>query len=294
MAEDGDELDKNIQDAQNEYNEQNSDPDKYHKADKPYRPLTTYQSTKALGTVLNTNKPINLNDVQKAMYESETFVSKWVDYSKKYGLGYILSDGTSGAVFNDDSRLMLSAGSQYMEYLEQKGEGQPILTTYNLSFVPDELKKKLTLLKHFRGYLDGEEKFEGRVDYNAKALIYVKKWVRTKNAHFFKLSNRVVQVDFKDKKQIILSPVSRLVQYRNKRGEKQYLDLQLAIESENQELVKRLNYTKEILAEVQSTNPKDGDLRPSENPYEPKNFPNTNGATHRSPQHGRESAKEFS
>jgi polo-like kinase 1 len=35
------------------------------------------------------------------------WVSKWVDYSDKYGFGYALSDESIGVVFNDFTKLML-------------------------------------------------------------------------------------------------------------------------------------------------------------------------------------------
>jgi polo-like kinase 1 len=35
------------------------------------------------------------------------YVKKWVDYSSKYGLGYLLSDGTTGIYFNDATKMVL-------------------------------------------------------------------------------------------------------------------------------------------------------------------------------------------
>lgn len=35
------------------------------------------------------------------------YVKKWVDYSSKYGLGYLLSDGTTGIYFNDSTKMVL-------------------------------------------------------------------------------------------------------------------------------------------------------------------------------------------
>jgi polo-like kinase 1 len=35
------------------------------------------------------------------------WISRWVDYSDKYGLGYQLSDDSFGVLFNDKTRLML-------------------------------------------------------------------------------------------------------------------------------------------------------------------------------------------
>ena len=37
------------------------------------------------------------------------WVSKWVDYSDKYGFGYALSDDSIGVVFNDLTKLLLLA-----------------------------------------------------------------------------------------------------------------------------------------------------------------------------------------
>ena len=34
------------------------------------------------------------------------WVSKWVDYSDKYGIGYQLSDNSIGVLFNDSTRLL--------------------------------------------------------------------------------------------------------------------------------------------------------------------------------------------
>jgi len=41
-------------------------------------------------------------------------VSKWVDYSDKYGIGYQLSDNSVGVLFNDSTRLLLASNAQYV------------------------------------------------------------------------------------------------------------------------------------------------------------------------------------
>jgi hypothetical protein len=35
------------------------------------------------------------------------WVKKWVDYSQKYGLGYLLSNGAAGVFFNDSTKIIL-------------------------------------------------------------------------------------------------------------------------------------------------------------------------------------------
>ena len=49
-------------------------------------------------------------------------------------------------------------------------------------------------------------------------MVYIKKWMKTKNAVIFRLSNKVVQVDFKDKTKMILSTNTKQVNYIDSSG----------------------------------------------------------------------------
>lgn len=42
---------------------------------------------------------------------SEIHVKKWVDYSTKYGLGYLLTDGSTGVYFNDSTKIVADKNS---------------------------------------------------------------------------------------------------------------------------------------------------------------------------------------
>jgi hypothetical protein len=44
---------------------------------------------------------------------------RWVDYSKKYGLGYKLSNGCSGVFFNDATKMLLSTDGDSLCYIER-------------------------------------------------------------------------------------------------------------------------------------------------------------------------------
>jgi len=56
----------------------------------------------------------------------------------------------------------------------------------------------VTLLQHFRSYLEVKQSDE--MDPRDKKVneqqVYVKKWMRTKHAIMFRLSNKIVQVNF--------------------------------------------------------------------------------------------------
>lgn len=88
----------------------------------------------------------------------EIYVKKWVDYSSKYGLGYLLSNGSAGVFFNDSTKIILSNDGGYFEYMERKPQEKiDIVSTHTFEKYPNSLEKKVTLLKHFRSYLDADK-----------------------------------------------------------------------------------------------------------------------------------------
>lgn len=74
--------------------------------------------------------------------------------------------------------------------------------------------------------------------------------MRTRHAIMFRLSNKVVQVNFQDHTEIMLSSETKVVTYVNKQGERNTFPLNSAMESTNLEMVKRLKYTKDILTHM--------------------------------------------
>ena len=78
--------------------------------------------------------------------------------------------------------------------------------------------------------------------------------MRTKHAMMFRLSNKIVQVIFNDKTEIILSSESKTVTYCNKKGKRSIYPLGIALQADNQEMVKRYKYTKDILNHMLAVN----------------------------------------
>jgi hypothetical protein len=67
----------------------------------------------------------------------------------------------------------------------------------------------------------------------------------------FRFSNKVVQLIFQDKTQIILNSNSQTFVYVNKQGEEAHHRIDDALEGDNDEMKRRLRYMKEMLtAEV--------------------------------------------
>lgn len=76
-------------------------------------------------------------------------------------------------------------------------------------------------MQHFRNYLYNDNKGEFEKELvSDPGYCYVKKWMKTKHAIMFRLSNKIVQVNFTDKTEIILSSEQKLVTYINLKGER--------------------------------------------------------------------------
>ncbi|CAG9316871.1 unnamed protein product [Blepharisma stoltei] len=179
----------------------------------------------------------------------QVWVKSWVDYSSKYGLGYLFSNSCVGVFFNDSTKIIADPAGSFFQYIHRTGRSRDEeITTYTLDTFPDELKKKVTLLQHFRKHLSKDEP-STKLDMT-QPLIYVKKWLTTAHAILFRLSNKVVQVNFQDKTELILCSESKVVTYMNKLGERSVYPLNTAMESGNNEMTKRLRYTKEVLTNM--------------------------------------------
>ena len=178
---------------------------------------------------------------------SGIFVRKWVE-SEKYGLGYVLSDDNVGVYCNDKTKIIYKPNGINFIYIENKTHTSHLFTEE----LNKDLKEKVNLLKNFKGYLFEETKDETK-DYvleggiNKRQFIYVKKFVRTKHAILFRLSNLNVQINFNDNTEIILSKENKMVTYISKKKVISHYPLTIALDSNNKEMTKRLKYTKKIL-----------------------------------------------
>jgi len=206
----------------------------------------------------------------------ELWVTKWVDYSSKYGIGYVFSDSSIGVYFNDSTKIILESPSGVgFEYITRRTMDRPEQRSrHTLEDYPEDLRKKVTLLKHFKNYLlisgHSERKDNSQATLGESGLVannayvldqnqkpnterpYVKKWMKNRHAIMFQLSNKIVQVIFFDKTEVVLSSKTHTVTYIDKRGQRSAYPLQSVMEISNTELAKRLRYTKDILVNLLS------------------------------------------
>ncbi len=77
----------------------------------------------------------------------DVWVKKWVDYSSKYGLGYLLSNKATGVFFNDSTKIILDPKGHHFDYYERRAsDKKDVGKSHTLTDYPKELQKKVTLL----------------------------------------------------------------------------------------------------------------------------------------------------
>ena len=61
-----------------------------------------------------------VSDMSKST--AKVWVVRYVDYTSKYGLGFLLNTGSAGVYFNDSTKIVLSADGTIFQYIERKNE----------------------------------------------------------------------------------------------------------------------------------------------------------------------------
>lgn len=213
------------------------------------------------------------------VWGANKWITRYVDYTSKYGLGFLLNDGSSGVYFNDSTKAVHSATNDEFIYIERRKAGadgqikEPVAIYTVNDYPQDALKKKVTLLQHFRNYLVEQQKqaekkgespplspsnFDVRQDgdnddENGVPMVFMKKWIKTKHAMLFRLSNGTVQVLFYDSTEVLISSEGRLITYVDKDKNRFILSVAEIANKQNSDCQRRLKYSKEILSQLISS-----------------------------------------
>lgn len=136
-------------------------------------------------------------------------IERFVDFSSKYGLGYKLTNGSYGVLFNDSTKLITHPNLFHFDYIERsktknkETASSELISHHNFFEYPAAINKKVVLLQHFKSYLDGNSKFKPLTfDFksqqppvrpeNEAPLSYIKKWKKASKAILMRNSNKVI------------------------------------------------------------------------------------------------------
>ena len=172
---------------------------------------------------------------------------KWVDYSSKYGFGYLLNNGHVGVYFNDSTIIIYKPNGTNFIYIEENTKEKGIIVKEHkfIENFDEDLNKKIIILENFKAYLLEENKNspieKKEIEYlDIINYVYVKRWMRIKRAIFFRFNNKIMQFKFLDQTELIWHYDNKLVIYKDKKGRSYTYSISATLDSKNNEIIKYL------------------------------------------------------
>ncbi|KAI1904618.1 hypothetical protein AGOR_G00007550 [Albula goreensis] len=123
------------------------------------------------------------------------WVTKWVDYSNKYGFGYQLSDHIVGVLFNNGTHMSLLSDKKTVHYYAELGQCSVFSTTE----APQQFISQITLLKYFAHYMEENLMDGGDLPNTAdthKPRLYLLQWLKSDRALMMLFNDGTFQVNF--------------------------------------------------------------------------------------------------
>uniref|UniRef100_A0A8B9EY32 Serine/threonine-protein kinase PLK3 n=1 Tax=Anser cygnoides TaxID=8845 RepID=A0A8B9EY32_ANSCY len=196
--------------------------------------------------------PADRNPASLARHEQFVWVSKWVDYSNKYGFGYQLSNRSIGVLFNNGTHMALSPNHKTVHYNQTNSKH----FAFPASAVPEQLQGQMSVLRYFASYMEQHLMKGGdlpSIDDLGQPALLLLQWVKTDQALLMLFSSGTLQVNFyNDHTKVIISKPdhSCLVTYINR--ERNSYTYKLGSIQElgcSPELQQRLRYILKLLQE---------------------------------------------
>ncbi|CAL4122258.1 unnamed protein product, partial [Meganyctiphanes norvegica] len=160
-----------------------------------------------LATCLD-NMPDDMNNNPPLQNHSPLFISKWIDYSNKYGFGYQLCDHSVGVFFNDLTRISINTDKSRVEFTDASGH----LTVQQVGTLPAWLQERYQLLRYFATYMEenlteaGDTRAVRAAHSRTSVIPHVRRWDRTPKSIIMQLSNGTFQINFfKDHTKIVIA-----------------------------------------------------------------------------------------
>ncbi|CAM9390970.1 unnamed protein product, partial [Laminaria digitata] len=90
------------------------------------------------------------------------WVVRYVDRSRTYGLGFLLSNGSVVVHFKDSTKMVLGPDGVGFEYVGRLNKAKANRARYTIKSYPPDLAKKVTLLHRFRKHLHNSQAEKGK------------------------------------------------------------------------------------------------------------------------------------
>ncbi|KAM9844685.1 serine/threonine-protein kinase PLK3 isoform 1-T1 [Aulostomus maculatus] len=150
---------------------------------------------KVLNSCLATMPSATRNPPCLSRPQSFLWVTKWVDYSNKYGFGYQLSNQSIGVLFNEGTHLSLSDQRKTVHYCLTNNKH----FTFAANSLPEQLRSQKQIVELMANYMEqnlmegGDLQCEEQVSGPPPLLL---QWVKTDHALVMLFNNGTLQVNF--------------------------------------------------------------------------------------------------
>ena len=135
------------------------------------------------------------------------YVSKWVDYTNRFGFVFKLSDGSVGVLFNDTTKLGLRSRQGLVEVTDMKGKQYTFATDENSNTrIWPEIRSRIENLEAYTKYMDeflndtiiSGEAVSVILTSHKTSIPQLKRWHRTGPCIGMEFNNNMVQINFKE------------------------------------------------------------------------------------------------
>ena len=210
---------------------------------------------KNLLETLNTNRESNLGN-NNQLFKEVVKIHKFYDYSNKFGIVYFLNNNNLGVCFHDLSNMIRISNQKknISIYIEKDGKNERIIDDEMFDNNKNkkeskEFLKKLDIFGKVLNKFQNELKIEERIAFgDNKSSVFVKKFMKTQQAILFRFSNKLIQIFFSDKTELILSTKGiNMAFYRNKNNEETSELIENIMNSDNEDLIKKIRFAKNLL-----------------------------------------------
>ena len=94
------------------------------------------------------------NKIDIGLKIAPVFVSKWVDYTNKFGFGFQMSDGSVGVLFNDKTMIGSTAEFTKVQFTDLDAKTFSLKWDENANHTFPELQERMDILKYYVHYMD--------------------------------------------------------------------------------------------------------------------------------------------
>lgn len=129
--------------------------------------------------------------------EHPTLISKWVDYTNRYGFSYQMNNDDIGVLFNDGNTVLRVHNSErFLELVHNDNEGWTCIENL-VAHPPLHLRTQLEIVDFFARYMNSNL---SKVSENERGgeLVFLRRYTRNADYIMFEMTNGTFQFNFKD------------------------------------------------------------------------------------------------